>query len=156
MSPTTRSIAPRRSARIANRLAALKSLQSPPTPRRSARLAEKRYRAEYRSVLFTLGRYRSRVDSETTRDNKVWQVNNYLEYTIRVVTGPRAVPSFIQALQSCRAARDVWTNKCRELIQDISVNPTSHAHENAFLVENCTTLLDILADMNFKALEQTN
>lgn len=149
-------MAPRRSARIANRLAALKSALAPPPPRRSARLAEKRYKAEYRSVLSTLERYRARVDKETTRDEKVWQVNNYLDYTIRVLTGPRAVPSFIQALQSSRAVRDVWTNKCRELIQDISVNPTSHGHENAFLVENCTTLLDILADMNFKALEQTN
>ena len=125
-----------------------------PALRRSTRLAAKQYQASYRKTLDSLSWYANQIERETVREEKIWRVNNYLCYSISRLTGPSAVPSFIQALQSSRTARDVWMNKCLDLIREVSVNPGKQQGENIRLLRHCETVLEILETMNFHALAQ--
>ena len=123
-------------------------------PRRSARLAEKRYKASYRTTLATLEWFQSRVLEETNREKKVWRVNNFLNYVISCLTGPHAVQSFIDGTHSRPASRELWMNKCLELVRDIVEHPSKNQYHNSNLLRSCYILLNILEQMNFHALAQ--
>jgi hypothetical protein len=127
---------------------------STPAPRRSARLAEKQYKASYRSTLNILEWYQTRVLEETNREKRVWRVNNFLQYVISRLTGPYAVQSFIDVTQSRPDSRELWMNKCLELMRDIVEHPSKNQYHNSNLLQSCYILLNILEQMNFNALAQ--
>ncbi len=123
-------------------------------PRRSARLAEKRYKASYMDTFATLEWYQARVLEETNREEKVWRITNFLNYVVYCLTGPRAVQSFIDVTQSRPDSRELWINKCLELMRDVVNHPSKNQHYNSNLLRSCYVLLNILEQMNFNALAQ--
>ncbi len=123
-------------------------------PRRSARLAEKRYLASYRSTVDTLEWYQTRVLEEKNREEKVWRITNFLNYVVYCLTGPRAVQSFIDVTQTRPDTRELWINKCFELMNDVVKHPSKNQHYNSNLLRSCYVLLNILEQMNFNALAQ--
>jgi hypothetical protein len=94
------------------------------------------------------------VLEETNREKRVWRVNNFLNYVISCLTGDRAVQSFIDVTQSRPASRELWMNKCLELMRDIVEHPSKNQHQNSWLLRYCYILLGILEQMNFNALAQ--
>jgi hypothetical protein len=105
-------------------------------------------------TLDTLEWYQARVLEAPNREEKVWRITNFLNYVISCLTGTRAVQSFIDVTQSRRASRDLWMNKCLELMCDIVEHPSKNQHQNSNLLQSCYILLNILEQMNFNALAQ--
>jgi hypothetical protein len=123
-------------------------------PRRSARLAEKHYKTTLKSTLDMLEWYQLRVLEATNREEKVWRVNNFINYIISALTGPYAVQSFIDSVLSIRDIRDLWAKKCLVLIRSVVKHPSKNQHYNSNLLRSCYILLSILEQMNFNALAQ--
>ncbi len=123
-------------------------------PRRSARLAEKRYKASLKSTLDMLEWYQLRVLEATNREEKVWRVNNFINYIISCLTGPYAVQSLIDSALSIRDIRDLWAKKCLVLIRSVVKHPSKNQRYNSNLLRSCYILLSILEQMNFNALAQ--